>query len=345
MRCLILIIALLFTACATTPKSVETFESLISQKEVVSVPYSRNNGGLFIVNVELLGTDAAFLLDTGATRSSIFSDFYEKHSIGAKNDRVVNVHGLVNSGTRPLTEIPNLKIGTLEFDNVALAILPKRIEESHGHDTMKLSGLLGMDIFRNYNLYIEPLTSMIHFIPSGLPRPPVSNKWDQVNLFPNPFSEEDRDLHFFELRVGNFLFPAILDSGAEFSLMNWHVTQIPQIRRLKKRLRKEWEIQGALDKFDPAVKIKVADMRAGAKIWDTNEFIIMNFDHLDVLGIRDKPFIIAGANIFEEQSVFLDFENDKIWFEVPVAKAERGMGIRLRTPAVPFVPTEPRVRN
>ena len=345
MRCLILIIALLLTGCATTPTSVDTLDGLTVQKGVVSIPYSRNNGGLFIVNVELLGTQANFLLDTGATRSSIFADFYEKYSMGAKDEGMVNVHGLVNSGTRPLTEIPELKLGALGFEKLVVAILPERIDVSYGPESVKLSGLLGMDIFKNYSLYIEPDTSLIHFIPNNLPRPPLSGKWDQVSLFPNPFSEQDRDLHFFDLRVGNILFPAILDSGAEFSLMNWHVTQIPQIRRLKKRLRKEWEMQGALDKFDPAVKIKVYDMRAGAKFWDKNEFIVMDFDHLEVLGIKDKPIIIAGAQIFEDKRVFMDFEENKIWFESQPRKPRNGFGVTLQTPALPSVPIAPEAHN
>ncbi len=147
MRCLILIIALLLTGCATTPTSVDTLDGLTVQKGVVSIPYSRNNGGLFIVNVELLGTQANFLLDTGATRSSIFADFYEKYSMGAKDEGMVNVHGLVNSGTRPLTEIPELKLGALGFEKLVVAILPERIDVSYGPESVKLSGLLGMDIF------------------------------------------------------------------------------------------------------------------------------------------------------------------------------------------------------
>jgi len=134
-----------------------------------------------------------------------------------------------------------------------------------------------------------------------------------VSTKPNPYSESINELRFFDLRIGGHLIPAILDTGAEFNVLNWDASVIPEIRRLKRKLRQDWEIQGANDVFDPAIRISVESMRAGRMVWSENKFIVMNFDHLDLLGASDKPLVIAGADLLGDRGFYMNFQTNEMW--------------------------------
>jgi len=41
----------------------------------------------------------------------------------------------------------------------------------------------------------------------------------------------------------------------------------------------------------------------------------MEFDSLEVLGVNDQPFIIAGMNLFADISFYMDFNTTELRFE------------------------------
>jgi len=97
-------------------------------------------------------------------------------------------------------------------------------------------------------------------------------------------------------------------------MMNWNTQRFPRLRAVKKRLRQNWEIQGAVGTFKPVTKILSKNARTGQKFWGDHEFLVLDFESLNVLGIDGKPFVIAGIPLFSEAAVLLDFENDKLYF-------------------------------
>ena len=36
----------------------------------------------------------------------------------------------------------------------------------------------------------------------------------------------------------------------------------------------------------------------------------MDMESLDILGVEDEPFILAGMNLFKEENIFIDFERN-----------------------------------
>jgi len=101
-----------------------------------------------------------------------------------------------------------------------------------------------------------------------------------------------------------------MDTGAEFSVMNWNSAQYSELKSIKRRLRKEWELQGAIGTFQPISKVTLGRFRSGQKFWDHKDFLVMNFSSLDVLGVSDDPFVIVGMNLFKDDAFFIDFERN-----------------------------------
>ncbi len=303
-------------ACSSLPAGQGTksihLDKLLGSQDVKVIPFTYYGEGLFLIPVGSPQGEVGFIIDTGATRSAIFKDRWEGYLPDKPTDKFANVFGLVNKGTHPIVEISQLRIGDIQLPNWLVAVLPGQ-EGKYGV-VEQPAGIIGMDLLKDYSLFADAEQSLLYFIPSKYAPPAMPRDWRRVSLKPNPYSEADVGLHFFDLRVGNHLMPALLDTGAEFNVLNWNATVIPQIKQLKRRLRQEWELQGANDVFDPTSRVNVSDMRAERMIWDKSLFVIMSFDHLDLLGVKDKPLAIAGAGIFGRKSFYMNFRTDEMWF-------------------------------
>jgi len=51
-------------------------------------------------------------------------------------------------------------------------------------------------------------------------------------------------------------------------------------------------------------------IRSGQKFWDNKDFVIIDFKSLDILGVVDQPFVVVGMNLFREETIFIDFEQN-----------------------------------
>ena len=312
-KVLILILALFSSSCETLSSqdvSGINLTQLLKRPDVVTVTYIQNRNGLFAVPVEVDEITHLFMIDTGATKSAIFNDQLDSFEHSESEYKFANVFGMIETGQRPIVKIKNLRIGARDLSGLDVAVLPER--ELIGDDVrdVALAGLIGMDVLKGFNFYVSAETQTISFIPVKYPAPKLTETWKRVPLYHNPNAIIDKSLHFFDIRVGNHLLPAILDTGAEFNVVNWAATEIPEINRLKKKLRQEWRVQGAVGDFDPAIRVKVNGLKAGSKEWGVNEFIVMNFSHMNTLGFDDKPLVIAGANLMGNNGFYISFDQN-----------------------------------
>jgi len=79
-------------------------------------------------------------------------------------------------------------------------------------------------------------------------------------------------------------------------------------------------MQGAVGVFKPRTKVRLESFRGGQKFWSNKDFIILDFESLDILGVADQPFIIAGMNLFAGEAIFIDFERNFLAIESGVTE-------------------------
>ena len=298
--------ALCFVACQTVPDGPLTLEQALEEKLAITLPLRVSEEGLLIVeNVQINGESLEFVLDTGATRSAIFQKSLEKIDLNLVAKDETMVHGMIESQKRLIVNIPNISLGSLQLQRLPLVILDTPV--SYLGDRKSYDGLIGMDILINYHVIIAPSEGALKLIPNEKDIY-VPSSWSRIDLVPNPFLEDNRALHFFYLRVAGRRTPALIDTGSEFSILNWPAAQYSQVRQIRRRLKKDWEMQGAVGTFKPTAKITLERFRGGQKFWENNNFIIMDFESLDILGVNEQPFIIAGMNLFSGETIFMDFK-------------------------------------
>ena len=303
-----IVAALLLAGCASVPDTPLTLEEAIEKDLAITLPLRVSEKGLLIVEgVQVGGKPLKFVLDTGATQSAIFQRSVERLDLNLESKEETMVHGMIDSQRRQVTTLPSLKMGTIELQQKPVVILDNR--KSNLSKFEKYDGLIGMDILNDYQLLISPAKSQLKLIPNKQ-EIYVPSYWSRIELFPNPFQMDNRTLHFMYMRIGGRRTVALIDTGSEFSLMNWSAARFAQVKSIRRKLRQQWEMEGAVGVFRPTATIKLERFRGGQKFWIYEDFIVMDFDSLDVLGVGEEPFIIAGMSLFGDETLFIDFQRN-----------------------------------
>ena len=315
----------LVNGCSTyngdTKASQLSLTDIVVEEGVISLPYRSFGRGIFVIDaLDHTGFSRPFLIDTGATRSAIFTSTQKDLGLPKESDLSFKIHGMADNAERPAVILPSLRFKTHEIRNHAFVLIKDRQE--YFTSDIKPAGLIGMDILKDFRIFVDADAKSLTLIPQRLPSPKLPLFWKTVSLKENPYGDGWYNLHFFDIRIGNQLLPALLDTGSEINLMNWDAATYPNLKRARKKLYEKWLIDGAVGTFEPVYRIKAQNFRAGQKYWDEHDFLVTNFDGLEILGIENEPFVIASGNLFMGKTFYIDFTEDFILFK-PAASSQR----------------------
>lgn len=304
LKCFLFLFAFALGACVSLPPGHIRFKDLPKSPQMSEFPVSFEKEGLVVLpDVEINGERLKFILDTGATRSALFERAHGRLFASDNDLTEVNIHGLSSVGSRELINVPMIRLGQFSFSDQTFVVLPNREKSIH------YDGILGMDILGDFSLHFSRKQAFLRLIPKDLTVLPPSD-WQDIPLFPNPFKEDGRSLHFFEMQMSGDLIPVLLDTGAELNVMNWGLKSHPKLRKVYDALRRDWEYQGATGKFRPSIKVRVDLAKANEAIWEDKEFLIMRLNGLEILGVDERFMAIVGLNFLDSEEVFIDFERN-----------------------------------
>ena len=305
------VLMLAAASCATTQSAaLETsnFEAALQQPGVVSLPYKAQKHGLVLIeNIAIDGTPMSFALDTGATHSAIFQGALDKTKLGSAARDSARVHGMIDTDERNIVLARSFLIGEQDFGNTPLVVLDDR--DLGVLSWQDYDGIIGMDILRNYKLYFSKPTAQLKLIPAGL-EVPIPNRWQRVKLSDVSYAEGSKALHTLDIDLEGKPVPALLDTGAEFSVLNWKAVKSAELKAIRRALKKDWQAQGAIGTFSPVSKANIDGLRSGEKRWDDMEFVIMSLNDIQILGALERPFAIAGMNLLWNETLLIDFEQN-----------------------------------
>ena len=317
---LLALLGLGLSACRTLPSAV-TLEQAICDPSALRLPFTLDDDGLIHVTAQIDGEGPfTLLVDTGATRTSLYRPVAKR--LGLAKSGSARVHGLVGEDVFELMDVVSLSLAGHDLGPRSVVVLPPR----PGTVT---HGILGMDVLEGRRIYLSSDTRELVLLDASAPAPVLPGEWSRVELGGNPWGRDSKGLRFLQVRVNGRLAPALLDTGSGVSVMSYEFADWPQVRAARRRMRETWEINGALDTFRPRIQAKGVDLRAGNRNWYDEDFIIKDLDTLEVIGARGEAFAIAGVNLFDEGSFYLDFaENLLVLPKVPDPRypSESGSG-------------------
>ena len=117
------------SACATMPKGPLTLPQQLSHPATINLPLLTDDSGLMIVHVGLPGgSKARFVIDTGATLSSIYPEVKTRLGLSLEARTSVRVHGMIKA--QLLARDPSdrsLELGGQSIGPLRVAVISKQI--------------------------------------------------------------------------------------------------------------------------------------------------------------------------------------------------------------------------
>ena len=304
------------SACATSigsPK-IATLAETLQDPRVIQFPLQTTEHGRWVAMLNI-GDEhmAEMVLDTGATYSAFYEKSIDKFGLEIDVENTTRIHGLIANAVTANTLVSELRLGPDIYTDKYFAVLPFKddaVAKQNLHD-----GIIGMDIMQNYRIYIDSGEGQLYFIPNEVQEFALSPRMKEINLFSNPYNDVAPNLHFFNISIKSKETPALLDTGTDVNVINWHAAKFVEARALRSRLKWQWEVAGAIGEFKPIAKAKFSVVKSGTHEWRDHHMLLKDTDSLSILGVDSEPFIIAGIDFLNAGDVYLDFNNDKLWLD------------------------------
>ncbi|MEP7377141.1 MAG: retroviral-like aspartic protease family protein [Chitinophagaceae bacterium] len=120
------------------------------------IPFSRA-GNLIVIRAKVDTTEGNFILDTGAPKLILNATYFRNYLTSAVNTESGGITGSVAAST---VTIPGLSFGPIKYYGVETDLVNLgHIENSKG---IKILGLLGMQLFRKFEMIIDYEKNVIH---------------------------------------------------------------------------------------------------------------------------------------------------------------------------------------
>lgn len=310
LRVIFLTFILAVPACTVTPQtSTDTSHIVEITNAVANLSYKEPRTDIPIVELDVEGRGTfRFIVDTGANTSAIYPKAAERIGLNRlPSTENITVRGLTGTEDRPAAILSNLMIGDDRIERLKVALLAPRLTPPD------VDGILGTDVLANYILAFEPELARLYLIsPLSYDRTPYS-RWDSVPISSLEGSAKTKGLWFARTDVVNRPVSVLIDTGADFSVLNWHAARRKSdLDYIYQSLLRDWEVAGVTGTFRPSAAIIFNRFEMGEHAWGAPRFLIFDLGALEDMIGQDRPLIIAGANMFSNRRFVVDFIRGEI---------------------------------
>jgi predicted aspartyl protease len=273
----------------------------------LAVPTTLDRAGRVVAEVHV-GSQGPFrfIVDTGANRSAVSRRLMAALALQPVPNQETLVHGITGSAVMPIVEVPSLRVGSLEFDNQRVAVLPDAVFG----DT---DGILGIDALQRARIHIDFVNDRVVV--------GETRRREHDGRVVMKASLRHRGLVMVNGRVGRVPVKAIVDTGAERSLGNEALR-----RALELRLKKP--IDGTVTSVVGATA-QVAEGRAfasptvsigGIRI---DKLIITygDFHVFRVWSLLEEPALVIGMDLLGTVPEFaIDYPQHEFQIRMPAGR-------------------------
>jgi len=312
-RVFLFVFAVGLQACATGPITPPT--QLEAHPQAITIPYRISEAGHIIIDMSVNGHAAKpFIIDSGANTTAVYENHLNNFGL-TPSGRFSTVSGLVATALRPIADNVELQIGSKSFQRDKIVIL-----ETPPVDTGAV-GLLGVDVLGDYAVVFNKERLTATLIPSAQVDRDNFSGWRRIHLRNHIGFFPDKGLYFATIFIEGETTPVLVDTGSELNFVNWELaSEDEEIAKLRKRLRKAVELQGAIDQISLEMRAVYYDVRLGNQWWPEVDVVILEFDTLNEIAPVDEPMMLAGADMFSPKTFAFDFGGNAIYIHEPTEK-------------------------
>lgn len=308
---------LLFSLLFSAPAFAKSKSAYVARN---NMDFSRLETGQYTVEVLLNGQGPfVFMVDTAATRTSIFEKTLAELNLPQKPPTVSLIRGMTAARLRPAVTLQSLSFGKSVFEDHSVVVLEDWDEQKE-----RLDGILGIEVLQKFALAFSHGENRLRIRDRFNARAIKYKGWRKIHLISNPYPVDDYGLKFTGAEIGKTLIPAMIDTGANFTTISWSSVDGTRLAKERKKLREEWVVQGAVGKFKPSMVIKLDKINIGGISLFKHEMLLVDFDEMQVNGNGQYPLIIAGIDLMGGRDFVLDLKNDALYVE----PSDRGWFLR-----------------
>ena len=295
----LVVMCFMVAGCAT--QQITAVSDIEARAGAISVPYSISSSGRILIDVSVDdGPIRSLALDTGATISVLYKDFAETANLNV-SEKTRFVRGLVGQGERPVIEDVTFHIGPQGFQMDQLIMLDTPLIKDEA------IGLIGADLLALYVTLFNKETLTATFIPRQTIEPAAFRGWNRIPLETFTDADTNSRLYFANMDLNRRDIPVLIDTGSNFSFINWKLARMDtDVRRLERNLIRNGTLQGALDSTSLTRVTVFHDLQLGKQTWDKVGVVIMGLDALDTVAPVDEPMMVAGAKVFAPHTIAFD---------------------------------------
>lgn len=272
----------------------------INQRLRAEVPLTIAASGHATVPVEVEGIGIfAFVLDTGAEGSALYSPFEAVHGLRLHAE-ATELQGQTGSAPVRLASLPPLTVDGLRAENVTAVVLEPRA------DGVPLPGIIGLDVFGNAALDFDLPRGRAELEPSGTRFAGIRAD-DAVAA-----ATTTGGLLTFPVTIAGVEAVAVLDTGARKTRINWRLGRALGLDSAS--LGRGDVIQGATNTAVATSEGTVTQVRFGGVRLERAPVLVADLPVFEVFGVADRPAVIFGMDWLADTRLVVDFPLRRIWF-------------------------------
>jgi len=255
------------------------------------------------------GAPKRFVIDTAASATTIMPKLRaEMPGLVAKlSDEPLD--GAAGRSDVETTMVKQIEVAGHVFRSRELMLLPPGPTDHLGVD-----GILGADIIADFAIELD--------IPGRRWRMTPKVAVETLDGLPAsvPFVLDDMRAPRLTIRLNGVEVPAILDTGARGTIINWAAARAIGITPDSPGVTKATDIKGATNHAMPSVEAPIAALTIGEAKVEGRKVRIADLSIFKILGFTlDQPAVILGIDMFADRRFVIDHPGLRLHVSPPVA--------------------------
>ncbi|MDJ0794661.1 MAG: retropepsin-like aspartic protease [Woeseiaceae bacterium] len=243
-------------------------------------------------------------LDSGASISVLIESVADAAEVEEIKDKRVLLRGMTGWGYFPVATAERVTVGDLDWSPPMLAVLPDSLPLAD-----RIDGLLGTDFLGQYAVAYFADDRAVRLYPKDMLADRGFRGWTSTPLYEMHLSQSDATVLVFNMIIAGQRIPAILDIGAEVSLMNRRAARAVGART---RRSKTGGVTGATGPTIVATRVLFHEVWVGNHVWHRRNFLVADFPVFEALSLHKRPAAIAGIDLFRDRDFIIDFAGGRL---------------------------------
>ena len=271
-----------------------------------------------------------FLLDTAASRSMMFEHLRARLGIGSTGDGPLVVYGMQNVGTAMPVKAEELRLSNETIRDLSMGVLP---DESDPAD-----GLLGMDALSKYLVVLDRSGMRLKLLSPGDGEGADFRSWPSVPLTRRQVKDTAASLWLMRASVSGTSVTSLLDMGSGMTILNWNAAEQLGLKRTSfPRDGVPQKLRDALGTVEPVVFVGGMTIWLGGRLFADQTVLVANVNVFRYFHLDSGPAAIIGSGLLKDNSLAIDFQQQRLYVGPPVTGQDSGSAQPLR-PLFPLLP-------